>query len=422
MPGSYQASAPRRRVLNRFFFIKVTRSDMPNEPIVVVYGLSTEGYAIANQIARRGSRVFIIDEMTSSAIALEPEIAHTYPTVLALREDEPLLAVKSIEETISDAQYLFFAPTVRKTGHDVKGEIRAKFKDAVSPLKEGSSVIYCVPVGFGENEESADLLMHVTGFEVGRSVSYYYYPLPPKSSGVIGVFDGKDDEVLASLLGLEAEAASGRKTLASLLGEARPRRRFVTIAASECFHAIDTLSRLARVASILEVCKIADDEPTRESLMSSDLRDLYLDDMLEGVYDLHSLGSSFEGVSTIKYLINGSARVIDGYSRILTDAVKGVLKNYELKASRTRLLLLWTLDQDSMRGDKIEMRQNFVVRMRDHIGDVSTQEDLGFDHLHDERTTIVICCTKSDFENAIRYRGKGKLVYIKANPICEVVR
>jgi len=60
---------------------------------VVVYGLSTEGYGIACQMAIKGADVFIIDESTLSAISLKSEIAKTYPNISSLKEDEPLLAM-----------------------------------------------------------------------------------------------------------------------------------------------------------------------------------------------------------------------------------------------------------------------------------------------------------------------------------------
>jgi len=75
---------------------------------VVVYGLSTEGYALASQMAIKGADVYIIDESTPSAISLKAEIAKTYPNVASLKEDEPLLAMEPIDVAISKAQYLFF--------------------------------------------------------------------------------------------------------------------------------------------------------------------------------------------------------------------------------------------------------------------------------------------------------------------------
>jgi len=51
---------------------------------IVVYGLSTEGYTIASQMAIKGADVYIIDESTPSAISLNSEIAKTYPNVSSL--------------------------------------------------------------------------------------------------------------------------------------------------------------------------------------------------------------------------------------------------------------------------------------------------------------------------------------------------
>ncbi len=109
---------------------------------VVIYGLSTEGYSIACQIALNGGDVQIIDESTPSAISIKQDIAKSYPSVQALKDDEPLLAMTSIDAAISKAQVLIFAPRIRKTGQDIKIEINSKFKDAVSNIKKGCMVIY----------------------------------------------------------------------------------------------------------------------------------------------------------------------------------------------------------------------------------------------------------------------------------------
>ena len=148
---------------------------------IVVYGLSTEGYAIACQMAMKGADVYIIDESNPSAISLKAEIAKIYPNVTSLKEDEPLLAMEPIDVAISKAQYLFFTPRIRKTGQDIKTEIHSKFKDATNSLKKNSSVVYTLPTGFGGNNENISLLEHVTGLEIGKQISYFYYPLEDQS-------------------------------------------------------------------------------------------------------------------------------------------------------------------------------------------------------------------------------------------------
>ena len=351
---------------------------------VVVYGLSTEGYAIASQMAIKGADVFIIDESTPSAISLKAEIAQTYPNVSSLKEDEPLLAMEPIDVAISKAQYLFFTPRIRKTGQDIKTEIHSKFKDAVTSLKKNSSIIFTLPTGFGGNNENISLLEHVTGLQTGKKISYFYYPLEDlnQTPKIIGSFNGKEDFILSDLL------TTNKKE-----------KKFVAISSSEHFHAIDILSRFSSLCSVLEVCKYAKDEITKNDLSSNDFQEIFLDDMINGLFDLKSLGSSFEGSNSLMYLINGSVKGIDNYIKRLIDEIRATLKKNDLKASRTKIAISWTLDQHAMRGDKIEMLQNLTSRLRDYIGDVEAYEDPDFNLFHSDKTTIIVACSQSDFDN-----------------------
>ena len=374
---------------------------------IVVYGLSTEGYAIACQMAMKGADVYIIDESNPSAISLKAEIAKIYPNVTSLKEDEPLLAMEPIDVAISKAQYLFFTPRVRKTGQDIKTEIHSKFKDATNSLKKNSSVVYTLPTGFGGNNENISLLEHVTGLEIGKQISYFYYPLEDltQQPKTIGSFNGKEDQKLAELL------TTGKKE-----------KKFVAISSSEHFHAINVLSRFSSLCSILEVCKYAQDDITKNDLSSDDFQEIFLDDMVTGLYDLKSLGSSFEGANTLMYLINGSVKGIDGYIKRLIDEIRATLKKNDLKASRTKIAISWTLDQHAMRGDKIEMLQNLTSRLRDYIGDVEAYEDPHLDLFHSDKTTIVVACSKSDFENIEKNKKDSSLIIVKANPLCETIQ
>lgn len=374
---------------------------------VVVYGLSTEGYAMACQMAIKGADVSIIDESAPSAISLKSEIAKTYPDVSSLKEDEPLLSMEPIDIATSKAKYLFFAPRIRKTGQDIKTEINSKFKDATSSLKKNSSIVYTLPVGFGGNNENISLLEHVTGFETGKSISYYYFPLADlkNTPNVIGSFNSQEDNELAELI------SSGKKE-----------KKFVSLSSSEHFHAIDILSRFSRLCSILEVCKFAQDDTTKSDLSSDEFKNLYLDDMIKGLYDLKALGSSFEGANTLMYLINGSIKGIDGYIKRLIDEIRATLKKNDLKASRTKIALSWNLDQHEMRGDKIEILQNLILRLRDYIGDVESFNTSNFDLFHSDKTTIVVACSKTDFERIEKNKKDSDLLLIKANPLCEKIQ
>ena len=370
---------------------------------VVVFGLSTEGYNIACKMALNGADVQIIDESTPSAISIKKDIATTYPTVQAIKDDEPLLLMTPIDVAISKAQFLFFVPILRKTGQDSKIEITSKFKEAVSNLKKGSSLVYCLGTGFGGNSENMSLLEHVTGNKVGKNTSYYYYPLSPNNElpNYVGANSTKSDEKLQALL-------SNEKKL-----------EFIGIPSSEYFHAIYILKQFSVLTSILEICKFAKDKVSKSDLTTNELGEIFLDDMINGLFDLRSLSLSFEGANTLMYIINGSIKGIDSYIKRLIDEIRLVLKKNDLKASRTKILLLWTLDQHQMKGDKIEILQTLITKLQDYIGDVESLES-PFDFFENEKTTIVVACSKSDYEYAQKNNKDNELIVIKANPLCEL--
>ena len=371
---------------------------------VVVFGLSTEGYSIACKMALKGADVQIIDESTPSAISIKSDIAKTYPTVQTLKDDEPLLSMIPIDVAISKAQFLFFVPILRKTGQDIKIEINSKFKEAVANIKKGSSVVYCLGTGFGGNSENISLLEHVTGFKAGKNVSYYYYPLSTKNKipNFIGTNSVKPDEKIIELL-------SNNKTLKS-----------IAIPSSEHFHAITIQKQFSVLTSILEICKFAKDKTSKSDLSTNELGEIFLDNMIDDLFDLRSLSLSFEGANTLMYIINGSIKGIDNYIKRLIDEIRLVLKKHELKASRTKILLLWTLDQHVMKGDKIEILQILQTKLQDYINDVECVES-PLNYFQNEKTTIVVACSESDYEYIQKNKKDNEIIIIKANPLCEVI-
>jgi hypothetical protein len=370
---------------------------------VVVFGLSTEGYSIACEMAIKGADVQIIDESTPSAISITRDIAKSYTTVQSIKEDEPLLSMAPIDVAISKAQYLFFVPILRKTGQDIKIEINSKFKTAVVNLKKGSTVVYCLGTGFGGNSENMSLLEHVTGFKVGKTISYYYHPLPTFTdlSSFIGTNSTKSDDKLIELLS----------------NDAKP--QFIGISSSEFFHAINILKSFSVFTSILEICKFAKDEVLKSDLTTNELSEIFLDDMINRLFDLRSLSLSFEGANTLMYIINGSLKGVDNYIKRLIDEIRLVIKKKELKASRTKILLLWSLDQYQMKGDKIEMLKVLETRLQDYIGDVESVKS-PLDLFQNEKTTIIVACSKFDYEYIQKNKKDDEIIIIKANPLCEL--
>ena len=375
---------------------------MVNEKIVI-YGLSTEGYSLACQMAVNGADVQIIDETSSSAMSLTSEIAQTYPSINSLKEDEPLLSMEPIEIAVSNAKYLFFTPKIRKMDQDLKTELNSKFKDAVESLKKGSNLIYCLGTGFGGNNENISILEHVTGFKAGKSISYFYFPVNDSNQTptIIGSFNNTDDKKLASFLSTDKEG-----------------KKFVSISTAEQLHAIDTIKRFTSICSIVEVCKFQR-SGKKSDLDFTDFKNLYLDDMINGLYDLRSIASSFEGVNSLMYLINGCLKGISSYIKRLIDIIRITLKKNDLKASRTKIVLSWTFDLNGMRGEKIEILDLLTSKLRDYIGDVETSQKPE-DIFRSDKKTIVIVCSKYDYKKIKQNQRSEDFLVIKANSLCEV--
>ena len=371
---------------------------------VVFFGLSTEGYHLASKMVVNGADVKIIDESAQGAIVLNSEIAQTYTDVIALREDEPLLSMEPGNVAISKAKYLFFTPRIRKTGQDLKTEVNSKFKDAVAELKKGSSVINCLPTGFGGNNENISLLEHVTGLKAGKDSSYFYFPLNDlnKTPDVIGAIKQAEEKKLLSLLKTD-----------------KKEKKFVDISSAENLHAIDTIQRFSNQCSIIEVCGKFVKNNSKHTTSFNEYKDLYLDDMVSGFYDLRMLGSSFESAQTLMYLINGSVRGIHGYIKRLIDTIRITLKKNDLKASKTKIVLSWTLDTNEMRGDKIEMLNSIASKLRDYIGDVETSSG-SVDLFHQDKVTIVVACSNYDYKEIKENLKEDNAFVIKANPLCEI--
>jgi hypothetical protein len=379
---------------------------------VVVYGLSTEGYRIASSIAIKGSKVSLIDESVRMAISLKPDIARTYPNVSSLVDDEPLLDLEPVDVAVSNASYVYFAPKIRKVGPDVKSDVTTKFKDAIKALKKGASVVYMLPTGIGGNNENIALIEHMTGMTVDKDVSYYYLPISniavASSETLVGSIKSKQDNNLSKMLHDP---------------DTRRRLNFVDVNSAELVHVIRTLSHYSGMASILEICKKATDANIGSDLMRGTFADLYIDDVTNGLYDLRMIGSSLDGAGPLMYLVNGSIKGIEGYVKYLTDQIRATLKKRDLKASRTKVAIAWTLDPHEMRGDKIELLSTLETKVKDYIGDVERHQGTTFDLYHTDKTTVVIACSKADFEKVVsKNMANQDFVIMKANPLCETVQ
>lgn len=383
---------------------------------VVVFGLSTEGYALACQMAIKGADVFIIDESDHVAFSLKPEIAKTYPDIVSLKGDEPLLGFQAIDITISRSDYIFFAPRIRKTGEGMKTEIKNKFEDAISSVKKGATVIYCLPTELSGNVKNIQLLENITGLKVGKDLSYCYYPLGPllmpSSIGAIT----KPEIKITKLLSTRGEVIT-----------------YVPIEQEEFTQLFWSIRRFPIIRNILEILN-PDLGPILESYRFFDIREIYLDDMTHGISEIRLLNDSLPRLSdgktteilsllnispsniskqTLISIVDYFLKQIDYYQEYLIQEILNVMKQNNQKAEETKVSLVWTLDSNEIRVDKSDVLDSLVKKIRDNIRNLKELEirqgsgsfRMGsnkggpyFDLSTVDKTTIIVACSRSDFE------------------------
>jgi hypothetical protein len=196
----------------------------------------------------------------------------------------------------------------------------------------------------------------------------------------------------------------------------------VDISSAELAHVIRILEHYTGLASTLEVCKQTRSSGFPSQGLQNKYGELYIDEISNGLYDLRLVASSLSGAGPLAYLVNGTIKGIEGYVKHLIDRLRLVLKMAELKASRTRVIIAWTLDQNEMKGDKIELFSTMESRLKDYIGDVERRPGTSLDIYPTDKDTVVIACSKNDF-SAISMTIKQNLdmIIMKANPVCEAM-
>ncbi|HSF50093.1 MAG TPA: hypothetical protein VLA74_04960, partial [Nitrososphaeraceae archaeon] len=118
---------------------------------------------------------------------------------------------------------------------------------------------------------------------------------------------------------------------------------------------------------------------------------------------------------------NGTIKSIESYTKNLIDKVRYILKKRNLKASKTRISISWTLDTNEMRGDKIDVFALLESKLRDYIGEVERKGTNSLDTYPSDKTTISIACSKNDYRLLSSQNNSSDSIIIKANPIYEVV-
>ncbi len=385
---------------------------------VVVYGLSAESYSMASTLIKNGVSASIVDEEMQMATQLNQDIIKNTRTVHDLIGREHLLLIKPVEAALSEAQHIFFAPKIRSPPEDVESEVNSRLREVARNMSKGTTLIYNLPVGLGGSESNSALLEKISGLSIREGFDYVYAPLKPLSTEPYCIgFLGKPKKELINLL--------------SKLGFKAFNTSSCEIA--EAFHASKIVSTYSLLATQIEVYKML--EAAERGKIGKQLggKDVFIDDLFSQMLDVRLILSSLPPKETLMHLTSNILKIVEGFTRMLVDELKALMKAFELKASKTKIILNWSVDKYEMRGDRLRVRQNLLERLRDYVGDILSTSAAPWDEnninykikeiIGDSKTKLLISGSQVDhkvlWEKIANERPVGEYIFIKANLICE---
>ncbi len=345
---------------------------------VAMYGLTSEAYRLAGDLVDK-AQVTIVDETLQMAMDLDPAFLKRNPNLQDVMAEEPLLAFKPLEQVLGEAQVIFFTPRLRRPSDETLIEAGSKLRDLSRYLSRGVTFANCLPTGPGGNSDSIMLIEKQTGLQIGSTLTYAYLPLRPKES----------KPAVVSAAGLLDKGPLGALGFAA---------NSQNVFSAELEYASDVME--SAVASVTEIEMARRAREAKVSLKTSS--NAYLDEFSKYLYELKAIQSSEETGESIAYLAGATLKSFDNYVRYVVDETREVLKEKQLKASRTKISLLWNLDRYEMRGERLQVSESIQQRLRDYVTDVdvvSRPKGRGGAELLDPlKHNVVIICSKEDLE------------------------
>ncbi len=352
------------------------------KPKVAVYGLTSEGYSMAARLIEKAS-VTIVDETLQMAMDLEQGMVKSHRTVQELVGDEMLMGLKPVSQVLAEAAVIMFTPKLRKVGDESIIEASAKLRDVAKYASSGSTVVNLLPTGVGGNADNVAMLEKQTGMKVGERLNYAYCPTGP--------LQALSADAPVAVLG--SKAASKEFAPLEDLGL---RATYGGVAGLELEYISRVLALCTSMAAEVELMRKA-----RELKVAHGAEpERYVDQLASLVFDLTAIQSSEDVGEPITYLAGAAVKSLENYERYVVEETRDLLRELQLKASRTRVLVAWSADKYEMRADRLATAQSLTEKLRDYVTDVrlvdvrSRTDDLIDSYKH----SVAIVCTPADFE------------------------
>ena len=341
-----------------------------------MYGLTTEGYRLAAELVGK-AQVTVVDETLQMALDLDAQFLKKNPSLQDLMGEEPLMSFKPLEQVLGEAQVIFFTPKLRRPSDETLIEAATKMRDLARYLSKGVALVNSLPAGPGGNSDNIMLVEKQTGLKVGSTLAYAYMPLRPRDPkpAVVATAGAPPDHPLKALGFAETSQ---------------------NVFSAELEYSSTVLGPAVSSITEIELARRA-----REAKVTlHNPGDTYIDEFARYLYDLKAIQASDETGESVSYLAGAALKSFENYVRYVVDETREVLKDKALKASRTKIVLLWTLDSYEMRGERLQVAESIQQRLRDYVTDVEVVSSAKFkggsDVLDPLKHNVVIVCSKED--------------------------
>ena len=364
-----------------------------------MYGLTSEAYRLAADLVDR-AQVTIVDETLQMAMDIEPGFLKKNPNLQDVMSEEPLLSFKPLEQVLGDAQLIFFTPKLRRPSDETLIEAGSKLRDMAKYLSRGVTLVNSLPTGPGGNSENIMLVEKQTGLQIGSTLTYAYMPLRPKDS----------KPAVVSAAGLQ------EKGPLQALGYSPNSQN---VFSAELEYAAGVMEAAVESVTEIEMARRA-----REAKVALQRKsETYIDEFSKYLFELKAIQASEETGESISYLAGATLKSFENYVRYVVDETREVLKEKQLKASRTKISLLWSLDRYEMRGERLQVAESIQQRLRDYVTDVDivsgSKVRAGPEVIDPLKHNVVIVCSKEDqdsFKAMKKGLGNAEATLISATP------
>ncbi len=392
---------------------------------VTIFGLSTEGYKIASSLSSYNLQTTIVDENLNVGMQLKRDILERFDSVAALLEDEALLGLEPIEDAISKAKCLFFTPKIRIREMEAKSTISLRLKTIVKNLSKGTVIVNTLPTSYGGNRENVSLIEKLTGLEAGVSFDYIYAPLVPGTNKplVLGSIKVNADKALIELL---------KSALTDV-------PKILPLQLAELIYSKHIIEKYNSIITELEFFEMLDKESKLALKDFTKNHEIYLESMVDNLFDIKVIADALKTGEPMRYMVTGILKSLESYFKYVVNEVRSIIRDEGLKASRTRILVVWSIDPFEIRGDKTSTLNTLVERLHDCVGDIATFNTIPYLRalrlesgmkmglpLSMDKENVILACSKDDFELVFKStkieRPEIRPIIIKANLPIEVVK